>query len=172
MNYSFRFLRVAGLFGLVLVSVGTGQAQTTNNFTNAASANWTVASAWSLGVPTATQDVYYTNVTAGNITVRVTTNAVAKSLTVGGSGGTATVAFSANQSLTLGGDLTLASGAGAANFTLENTNITVTLNGGRGSIVNGGGTGLASLFVQGGFSNSLGLLNASVESLTSPREGR
>jgi len=166
--------RVLPMLGFVLVlgSSLPGHAQT-NNWTNTANGNWITASAWSKGaVPTAEQDVYHTNVTTGTtVTINVNTNAVAKSLTVGGSGGSAAVSLAANQSLTVGGDITLASGVGGAELRLGAANVTVTLNGGSGSIVNGGGAGLASLTVQGGFSNSLGLLNASVDDLNMGQSG-
>ena len=146
-------------------------AQTTNNWTNAGSATWSTASAWSLGVPTSTQDAYHTNVTTGSVAINVTTSAQAKSLTIGGSGGTASLVTFANQSLIVGGDITLASGAGAGEFRLSGANSTVVLNAGNGSILNGGGTGLATMNVQGGFSNSVGLLNASVDDLNMGQTG-
>ena len=159
---------LAVLFGAILNQ--SAQAQN-NNFTNATSANWSAASAWSLGVPTSAQDAYHTNVTTGTVAINVTTSAQANSLTLGGSGGTATVTTFANQSLTVGGNITLASGAGTAELRLSGTNSTVTLNGGAGSIINGGGAGLATLNVQGGFSNSVGLLNASVDDLNMGQTG-
>lgn len=157
-------------FALVLGYSLPAQAQN-NNFTNAATAAWSTASAWSLGVPTSAQDAYHTNVTTGSVAINATTSAQAKSLTIGGSGGTATVTTFANQSLTVGGNITLASGAGTAELRLSGTNSTVTLNGGAGSIINGGGAGLATLNVQGGFSNSVGLLTASVDDLNMGQTG-
>ena len=159
---------LAALFGAILNQ--SAQAQN-NNFTNATSANWSAASAWSLGVPTSAQDAYHTNVTTGTVAINVTTAAQANSLTLGGSGGTASLVTFANQSLTVGGNITLASGAGTAELRLSGTNSTVTLNGGAGSIINGGGAGLATLNVQGGFSNSVGLLTASVDDLNMGQSG-
>ena len=164
-----RILPMLG-FALVLGFSLPAQAQN-NNFTNATSANWSAASAWSLGVPTSAQDAYHTNVTTGTVAINVTTAAQANSLTLGGSGGTASLVTSANQSLTVGGNITLASGAGAGELRLSGSNSTVTLNGGAGSIINGGGAGLATLNVQGGFSNSVGLLNASVDDLNMGQSG-
>ena len=155
-----RILPMLG-FALVLGFSLPAHAQN-NNFTNAATANWSTASAWSLGVPTSAQDAYHTN---SSVAINVTTSAQAKSLTIGGSGGTASVVTFANHSLIVGGDITLASGAGTGELRLSGANSTVTLNAGNGSILNGGGFGSATMNVQGGFSNSVGLLNASVDNM-------
>ncbi len=160
-----RILPMLG-FALVLGFSLPAHAQT-NNWTNTANGNWTTASAWSAGLPTSTQDLFLTNGTQTTLN----TSGVAKSLAVGGSSGTSTLLFSADRSLNVGGDITLASGAGAAALNFGNSNVTLTLNGGAGSIINGGGAGNASLSFQGGFSNSLGLLNASTDDLNMGQSG-
>lgn len=141
----------------------------TNNWTNAANANYSTSSAWSLGVPTSLQDVFHTNTAT---TISFNTNATVKSLTIGGNTGTALFNMNtAGQSLNVLGNLTLASGAGNGTFQLNASNLTVNLNGGAGSIINGGGAGTASLTISSVFSNSLGLLNASVDDLNLAQGG-
>lgn len=164
-----RLLRntAASLIAAFLCYTNTGMTQITNNWTNATTGTWTTTSAWSAGLPTGSQDIFLTNGTQTTLN----TSGVAKSLTVGGSSGTSTISFNSSSSLTVGGDITLASGVGGAALNFGNSNVTLTLNGGAGSIINGGGAGNASLNFQGGFSNSLGLLNASTDDLNMGQNG-
>ena len=152
----------AGLGAALLCAAGAG-AQTTNSFTNSATANWTVSSAWSLGVPTSSQVVVVTN----GSQVDINTAAVASNITLGGSvtNGNMQLNTTGANSLTVGGDITMSPGAGNSQLTIQGTNTTLTLNGGAGSIVDGGGAGIASLTVQGNFSGSLGLTSATVNAL-------
>jgi autotransporter-associated beta strand protein len=167
MNHPLRLLRLASLYGLVLVSVGTGQAQS-NNFTGATAGQWNVGANWSLGtVPTSSQDVFSANGT--EVRIGGTTAAVAGNLTIGGASGTSVVALrndSAN-SLTVSGNITLAPGAGTGQLSLgtgSGFTSTLTIGGGSGSILDGGGAGLATIAIFGHM-GTLGLATATADNL-------
>jgi len=148
--------------GALLFCAATGQAQTTNSYTNSVTANWTVTSSWSLGhLPTSSEVV----LVASN-QVNINTAAVASNVVIGGStnGAIQFITTGAN-SLTVGGNITLAPGAGNGTLVLQGTNTTLTLNGGAGSIVDGGGAGNGNITVQGNFSGSLGLVSATVANI-------
>ena len=164
-----RLLRntAASLIAAFLCYTNTGMTQITNNWTNATTGTWTTTSAWSAGLPTGSQDLFLTNGTQTTLN----TSGLAKSLTIGGSSGVNTILFNANSSLTVGSDITLASGLGGATLNFGNTNVTLMLNGGLGSIINGRGAGNATINIQGGFSNSLGLFNASTDDLNMGQTG-
>jgi autotransporter-associated beta strand protein len=168
MDHSFRFLQVVSLLGLVLVSVGTGQAQTTNNFTGATAGQWNVGTNWSLGtVPTSSQDVFSANGTEARI--GNTTAAVAGNLTIGGASGTSIVALrnDSPNSLTVSGNITLAPGAGTGQLSLgvgAGPASTLTIGGGSGSILDGGGGGAATIAIFGHM-GTLGLATAAADNL-------
>ncbi|NBS15217.1 MAG: hypothetical protein EBT57_10545, partial [Verrucomicrobia bacterium] len=143
------------LFFLISVfGLATAQAQTTNSYTNTTnSLFWATAANWSLGsVPLSTSEVYVTN----GVEVRIGSAAVASNLFIGGSiaGSNSIVALrrDAGSSLTVGGNITMGSGAGNAYLRLGvgggNTN-PLTIGGGTGSILDGGGAGTTSIEVYG-----------------------
>ncbi len=152
------------LAAAALLGPASGHAQT-KDYTGANNQAWATAGNWNPGgVPGSSDSVTVTN--GNTVRIQSATAAVASSITLGGAltGAIAMIDTTTN-SLTVGGNITLAPGAGNGILFLRKANNTVTLNGGTGSILNGGGAGTASLNLEDGFSGSLSLLNANPDDI-------
>ena len=154
-------------FALVLGFSLPAQAQN-NNYTGATGSSWGTGSNWSQGsVPTSSQDVFSANGT--EVRIQSTTAAVAGNLTIGGASGASIVALrnDTSNSLTVGGNITLAPGAGTGQLSLgtgTGFTSTLTIGGGAGSIIDGGGAGAATIAIFGHM-GTLGLSSATVDNL-------
>ena len=161
-----RILPMLG-FALVLGFSLPAQAQN-NNYTGATGSSWGTGSNWSQGsVPTSSQDVFSANGT--EVRIQSTTAAVAGNLTIGGASGASIVALrnDTSNSLTVGGNITLAPGAGTGQLSLgtgTGFTSTLTIGGGAGSIIDGGGAGAATIAIFGHM-GTLGLSSATVDNL-------
>lgn len=154
-------------FALVLGFSLPAQAQN-NNYTGVTGSSWGTASNWSQSsVPTSSQNVFSANGT--EVRIGSNTAAVAGNLTIGGATGTSIVSLrndSAN-SLTVSGNITLAPGAGTGQLSLgtgSGFTSTLTIGGGSGSILDGGGAGAATIAIFGHM-GTLGLVTATAENL-------
>ncbi len=153
---------------LVILTPHAAWAQVSNNYTGANNGSWATGGNWSQGsVPTASQEVYSTNATE----VRITggTAAVANNLTIGGASSGTVALRQDNNSLAVGGSITLAPGAGNGTLrlgegTFSGSGLSLTIGGGTGSILNGGGAGQANINVYGHV-GTLGLSSASFDNL-------
>ena len=158
-------LRSALVVMISCLALPTAQAQTTNSYTGASGAGWETAGNWSLGtVPSSSNDVAVTNGTQ----VRINSAAVATNLFIGGASGTSTVQLRRNgaYSLTVGGNITMGSGAGDATLQLgvsSGGTSTLTIGNGTGSILDGGGAGATTIEVYG--PTTLNLATVTVDNL-------
>ena len=159
-------LRSALVVMISCLALPTAQAQTTNSYTGASGAGWETAGNWSLGtVPSSSNVVAVTNGTQ----VRINSAAVATNLFIGGASGTSTVQLrrNATYSLTVGGNITMGSGAGDAILQLgvsSGGTSTLTIGNGTGSILDGGGAGATSIDVFGPV--TLNLATVTVDNLS------
>lgn len=132
-----------------ILATTPADAQVTS-YIGAGGAAWETTTNWSLGaVPTSSNDVF---VDSGN-QVRINSAAVANNLTIGGTGaGIVQLRRNAAYSLTVGGSIVMAPGAGNATLQLgvsSGGSSTLTVAGGTGSIVDGGGAGATDIAVYG-----------------------
>lgn len=168
--YSKMFIsRILPMLGFALVFGFSLPAQAqNNNYTGATGSSWGIGSNWSQGsVPTSGQDVFSANGT--EVRIQSTTAAVAGNLTIGGASGTSIVALrnDTSNSLTVGGNITLAPGTGTGQLSLgtgTGFTSTLTIGGGAGSIIDGGGAGAATIAIFGHM-GTLGLSSATVDNL-------
>jgi fibronectin-binding autotransporter adhesin len=159
------FIAAALLLGV------TSRAQTANSYIGANNGNWALGSNWSRGtVPSSGDDAFSTNGT--QVRIQSGTAAVATNLTIGGTSGTSSVSLrqdSGGNSLTVGGSITLAPGSAAGQLLLgvgvfSGSGATLTIGGGSGAILDGGGAGASQLLIYG-LMGTLGLSTATADDL-------
>jgi len=125
---------------LLVITPGVLQAQTsTNVYTGSSTNSWTNAANWSLGI---VRDANTAVVISNGALVRDTgPSGAAYSVVLGGASGTTnTLLFrTAGHALTVETDLTMSPGAGASTLSFTESNLTLTLGGGSGSILRGSG---------------------------------
>lgn len=159
------------VFAALLALVAGSSAHAQSTYTGATSGAWTTSGNWTpTGVPTSATDV----VLNGNgIFTSLTSSGTAKTVSIGAitAGSQTVLHLSSSGTLTTGGNITLASGSGTGELRLNGAATMVTINGGAGSILDGGGVGTSRLNFQGGFSNSLGLTTATVNEMTFGNSG-
>jgi len=154
--------------GLGILWMANVQGQTPTSYTGANAGVWNSAGNWTpSGVPTAASEVGVTNGT--RVYIKTTTAALASNVTIGGSSGTSAIRIDSatTNSLTVGGNITLASGAGHGYLEIGENNggkASLTLNGGTGSILNGGGGGNANIDIYNHV-GTLGLSSANADNL-------
>jgi len=154
--------------GLGILWIANVQGQTPTSYTGASNGVWNSAGNWTpSGVPTAASEVGVTNGT--RVYIKTTTAALASNVTIGGSSGTSAIRIDSatTNSLTVGGNITLASGAGHGSLEIGENNggkASLTLNGGTGSILNGGGGGNANIDIYNHV-GTLGLSSANADNL-------
>ena len=144
-----KIISIVATLAVSLLQLTAAEAQVTT-YIGASGAAWETTTSWSLGaVPTSGNDVFVDN---GN-QVRINSAAVANNLTIGGTGaGIVQLRRNGAYSLTVGGSIVMAPGAGAATLQLgvsSGGSSTLTIAGGTGSIVDGGGAGATDIAVFG-----------------------
>ena len=159
--------KALSFIAMALLTITQTSAQT-NSYTGATGGNWSISSNWTQGsTPNSSQTVLVTN--GARTYIKGTTAALASNVTIGGSSGTSAIRIDSatTNSLTVGGNITLASGAGHGYLEIGENNggkASLTLNGGTGSILNGGGGGNANIDIYNHV-GTLGLSSANADNL-------